>query len=78
MTACSNTASIVVVLVAGTVALLVHCVSGMTDLLSPLLYSLNDDVEAFYCFTVFIERTAFFKPAKDRVSLRRQMVSTFN
>ncbi len=48
----------------------------MTDLLSPLLFSLDDDIEAFYCFTVIVEKTAFFKPAKDRVSLRKQVVST--
>lgn len=46
---------------------------GMTDLLSPLLYTMDDNAEAFFCFTSVVERSPFFKPAKDRVSLRRQV-----
>ena len=48
----------------------------MTDLLSPLLYTMDDNAEAFFCFTSVVERSPFFKPSKDRVSLRRQVVRT--
>ena len=48
--------------------------SGMTDLLSPLLASLDSEEEAFWCFTHLVEGTAFFKPAKDHVSVEQQLV----
>ena len=48
---------------------------GMTDLLAPLLSTLDNDSEAFFCFTQLVEKTVFFKPAKNSVSVERQVVS---
>lgn len=29
---------------------------GMSDLLAPLLYVLNDEVDTFWCFAAYMER----------------------
>lgn len=49
--------------------------AGMTDLLAPLLSALDDDAEAFFCFTCVMERSLFFKLTKPSASLERQLVS---
>ena len=50
--------------------------SGMTDLLAPLLAALDNEAEAFWCFTRLVEGSAFFKPAKDHISVEKQLVSS--
>lgn len=47
---------------------------GMTDILAPILMSLDDDSESFFCFTRLVERTPFFTKAGKRVTLHRQLV----
>ena len=47
----------------------------MTDLLSPLLASLDNAVDAFWCFEKLVEGTAYFKPADNPVSVEKQLVS---
>lgn len=47
----------------------------MTDILAPVLMCLNDDADAFFCFTKLVERTPFFQKAGKRVTLIRQVVS---
>ena len=51
------------------------CTPGMTDLLAPLLASMENDVEAFWCFEKLVEGTAYFKPADNPVSVEKQLVS---
>lgn len=46
----------------------------MTDILAPILTSLNNDAESFFCFTHLVERTPFFTKAGKRVTLHRQVV----
>ena len=46
----------------------------MTDILAPILMSLNNDAESFFCFTHLVERTPFFTKAGKRVTLHRQVV----
>ena len=48
----------------------------MTDLLAPVLAALDDESEAFWCFTRLVESSAFFKPGSHHVSVERQLVST--
>ena len=47
----------------------------MTDILAPILMCLDDDTEAFFCFTRLVERTPFFEKAGKRVTLNRQVVN---
>ena len=51
------------------------CLPGMTDLLAPLLAALDDEADAFWCFTRLVEGSAFFKPAQNHISVERQLVS---
>lgn len=37
-------------------------VQGMSDLLSPLLCTLQDEVETFWCFVAFMDLTVSFGP----------------
>jgi hypothetical protein len=46
---------------------------GMTDLLAPLLASMENDVDAFWCFEKLVEGTAYFKPADNPVSVEKQL-----
>lgn len=46
---------------------------GMTDLLAPLLAALDDEADAFWCFTRLVEGSAFFKPAQNHVSVEKQL-----
>ena len=46
----------------------------MTDLLAPLLASMENDIDAFWCFEKLVKETAYFKPAKDPVSVDKQLV----
>ena len=48
----------------------------MSDLLAPLLAALDDEADAFWCFTRLVEGTAFFRPEKNSISVERQLVST--
>ena len=57
------------------VSFLLSLPPGMTDLLAPLLAALDDEAEAFWCFTKLVEGTAFFRPANNHVSVERQLVS---
>ena len=50
----------------------------MTDLLAPLLAALDDEAEAFWCFTKLVEGTAFFRPAKNHISVDRQLVRAYS
>jgi hypothetical protein len=45
----------------------------MTDLLAPLLASMESAVDAFWCFERLVEGTAYFKPADDPVSVEKQL-----
>ena len=47
---------------------------GMTDLLAPLLVSLEDEAMSFWCFTKLVERSVFFKPSSVSVSMDSQLV----
>lgn len=49
----------------------------MTDLLAPLLYILDDEVEAFWCFNNLMEFSALCKPGENQVSLKHQLVSDY-
>ena len=49
--------------------------AGMTDLLAPLLATLDSEVDAFWCFEKLVEGTAYFKPANDPVSVEKQLVN---
>jgi len=33
---------------------------GMSDLLAPILYVLNNEVDAFWCFAAYMERVVMF------------------
>ncbi|UMM41865.1 hypothetical protein L5515_017934 [Caenorhabditis briggsae] len=37
----------------------INYIQGMSDLLAPLLSTLNDEVDAYFCFTNFMKRTVF-------------------
>ncbi len=52
-----------------------HSHTGMTDLLAPLLAALDDEAEAFWCFTKLVQSSAFYKPGKDHISVTHQIVS---
>ena len=47
---------------------------GMTDLLAPLLVSLEDEAMSFWCFTKLVEQSVFFKPSSVSVSMDSQLV----
>ena len=47
---------------------------GMTDLLAPLLASLDDEAEAFWCFTKLVQSSIFFSPGKNHISIRHMLV----
>ena len=53
---------------------MVSYTQGMTDLLAPLLASLEDEVMAFWCFTKLVERSVFFKPCSVSISMENQLV----
>ena len=46
----------------------------MTDLLAPVLMTLNNDAEAFFCFTHLVERSPVFKHSGKKITLHRQVV----
>ena len=50
---------------------------GMTDLLAPLLVSLEDEAMSFWCFTKLVERSVFFKPSSVSVSMDSQLVCIY-
>jgi len=54
---------------------MVSYTQGMTDLLAPLLLSLEDEVMAFWCFTRLVEQSVFFKPASVSICMESQLVS---
>ncbi len=49
----------------------------MTDLLAPLLAALDEEAEAFWCFTKLVQSSAFYKPGKDHISVTHQIVSKY-
>ena len=49
---------------------------GMTDLLAPLLAALDDEAEAFWCFTKLIQSSIFYMPGKNHTSVKHQLVNT--
>ena len=57
---------------------MVSYTQGMTDLLAPLLLSLEDEVMAFWCFTQLVEQSIFFKPASVSICMENQLVSFDN
>ena len=61
--------------VAVCITVIVCVCKGMTDLLAPLLAALDNEVEAFWCFEKLVESSAYFKPAKNSISVEKQLVS---
>ena len=47
---------------------------GMTDLLAPLLAALDDEAEAFWCFTKLVQSSIFYMPGKNHISVKHQLV----
>ena len=47
---------------------------GMSDLLAPLLYIVDDEVEAFSCFSKLMDKSSLCKPGQNQVSVRHQLV----
>ena len=47
----------------------------MTDLLAPLLFVLDDDVGAFWCFAKLMEFSCISKTEHKQVTLKHQLVS---
>lgn len=45
----------------------------MTDLLAPLLATLDDEVLAFWCFTKLVKESALFRCASTRASVEKQL-----
>ena len=53
---------------------MVSYTQGMTDLLAPLLASLDDEAMSFWCFSKLVERSVFFKPSSVSISMEGQLV----
>ena len=53
---------------------MVSYTQGMTDLLAPLLASLEDEAMSFWCFCKLVERSVFFKPSSVSISMETQLV----
>lgn len=46
---------------------------GMSDLLSPILAEMKNEVDAYWCFVGLMQRTIFFSTPKD-ADMDRQLV----
>lgn len=47
----------------------------MTDLLAPILAVLDNEVEAFWCFTNLIHSSSNFQLKDNQISIKNQIVS---
>ena len=57
---------------------LIYLTIGMSDLLAPLLYIVNDEANAFWCFTKLMEISTLCKPGRKQVSIKHQLVSSYD
>ena len=56
---------------------MVSYTQGMTDLLAPLLVTLEDEVMSFWCFSKLVEQSVFFKPSSVSISMESQLVCVY-